>query len=64
MKCNRFLLMQRRHERSEDMPQSHLTMGADMAIISFHNGKEYPDARVGLDRRLEGDILVIRIVPD
>jgi hypothetical protein len=58
------------------MPQSHLTMGADMAIISFHNGKEYPDARVGLDRRLEGDILVIdlpiesksplaiRIVPD
>ncbi len=40
------------------------------------NGKEYPDALVGLDRRLEGDILVlylpvesksplsIRIVPD
>ena len=23
------------------------------------NGKEYPDARVGLDRRLEGDILII-----
>jgi hypothetical protein len=23
------------------------------------NGKDYPDARVGLDRRLEGDILII-----
>ena len=23
------------------------------------NGKDYPDARVGLHRRLEGDILVI-----
>jgi hypothetical protein len=40
------------------------------------NGKDYPDARVGLDRRLEGDTLIIylpveakspltvRIVPD